>query len=69
MRLRAQVVNFIGLDLLQDTGEVGTVGQVAIVQDKSLVMGVWVFINVIDALSVEQRRPALDAMYFVAFFQ
>jgi len=30
---------------------------------------VWVLIEMIDAIGIEQRAPALNAMHFIPFFQ
>jgi hypothetical protein len=69
VRLRRQVVDLVRLDLLHDAGQVGTVGQVTVVQHEALVSGVRVLVDVIDALGVEQRSAALDAVDLVAFLE
>jgi len=66
---RAQDVDLVGLHLLDDAGEVGAVGEVAVVQHEALVLDVRVFVDVVDALGIEERRAALDAVDFVALVE
>jgi hypothetical protein len=61
----AQVVDLVGLHLLHDAQQAGTVAQVAEVQRKG-VIDVGVLVQVVDTLGVEQRRTALDAVHRVA---
>ena len=49
--------------------QVGRVRQVAVVQRDALAGGVRVFVDVIYPLGIEQGRPALDAVHFIAFLQ
>ena len=67
MALRGQVVDFVGLNLLDDADQIGGVGQVAVVQDEIAVADVRVLVQVVDAIRVERRRAALDAVDDVAF--
>jgi hypothetical protein len=67
--LRAKVVDLVRTHLGEDARQVGTVGEVAIVQHEALVLDVRVFVDVVDALGVEQGRAALDAVDLVAFRQ
>ena len=69
MALGTEVVDLVRLHLLQDTGEVRTVRQVAVVQNEVLVLHMRVFVDVVHALRVEGRGAALDAMHFVALGQ
>jgi len=69
MRLRAEVVDFVRLHFLQDTGQVGAIRKIAIVQLEAGIFDVRILIDVIDALGVELRSPALDAMNFITLFQ
>ncbi len=66
MTLGAEVVDFIGLGFLHDADKVAGVTQVAIVQLEVGVLDVRVLVDVVDALGVEQRRTALDAVDDVA---
>ena len=50
---RAQVVDFIRLYFLQDTGQVGGIGQVAVVQVEFRVRRVRILINMIDTFGVK----------------
>ena len=67
--LGAEVVDFVGLDLLDDADEVAGVGEIAVVQLEPSLGDVGVLVDVIDALGVEQRGAALDAVDNVAFFE
>ena len=69
MALRGEVVDFVGLDLLDDADQVGGVGQVAVVEDEAAVGVVRVLVEVVDAVGVEQRGAAFDAVDGVAFVQ
>ena len=42
------------------------VGQVAVVQDEALVVDVRILVEVVDAVGVEERGAALDAVHLVA---
>jgi len=66
--LRGEVVDFVGLDLLDDADQVGGVGEVAVVQVEAPVGFVRILVEVIDPLSVELGGAALDAVDGVAFF-
>jgi hypothetical protein len=67
--LRAEVVDLVGLGFLDDAHQVAGVGQVAVVQPEAGVFDVWVLVDVVDALGVEQAGAALDAVHDVAFFK
>ena len=53
MRLRAKVVDLVGLHLLQNAREVGTVGEVAVMQNETLLIHMRVFVDMVYALRVE----------------
>ena len=67
--LCAQVIYFVGADFRQQAREVGGVGQIAVMQFEAHIVNVRVLIDMVDALGVELRRTALDAVDFIAFFQ
>ncbi|MNR49913.1 hypothetical protein D3C85_1693600 [compost metagenome] len=69
MGLRAEVINLVRLHFLDDTGQVGGVGQVAVMKNELLVINVRILIYMVDALSVERRSTTLDAVDFVALLQ
>lgn len=69
VRLGAEVVDLVRLHFLQDAGEVGGVGEIAVVELEAGVVDVRVFVDVIDALGVEQGGAALDAVHFVTLFE
>jgi len=67
--LRAKVIDLVGLDLGNDAGEVGGIREVAVVELEARVRDMRILVDVIDALGVEERGAALDAVDFVAFFE
>jgi hypothetical protein len=64
--LRGEVVDLIGLNLLNDANQIGAVGQVAVVQNETLILLVRVLVEVIDAVCIEERGAALDAVHLIA---
>jgi hypothetical protein len=69
MALGGEIVNLGGLNLLHDADQAARIGHVAVMQDEFAVLDVRVLIEVIDAIGVEQRRAALDAVNLVALLQ
>ena len=74
MTLGAEVVDLVGLDLLNDADQVGRIGEIAVVEDEASggaaevdLMGV--LVEVIDAIGVEAAGAALDAMDAIALLQ
>jgi hypothetical protein len=72
--LGGQVVDLVGLNLLEDADQVGGIGQVPVVEDEITVLLVGVLVQVVDAVCVEKGGPALDAvrvmgsgLYYCAF--
>ena len=64
-----QVIDFVGLYLLDDFGEVQRVGHVAVVEDEALAVHMGVLVEVVDAFGVERRGAAFDAVHEVSFFE
>jgi hypothetical protein len=67
MALCAQVVYFVWLDLLHDMEQTARIRQITVVQDELPIHRVWVFIEVVDAVCIEEGTTPLDAMYFIPF--
>jgi hypothetical protein len=67
--LRAQIVDFVRLDFLNDARQVRSIRQVAIVQLEIGRRRVRILVDMIDALRIEQRGTALDTMHFIALFE
>ena len=67
--LGREVVNLIRLDFLNDADEVGAVYQVAVVQLQTHIVFVRILVEVVNAICVELRRTALDAVDFVALLK
>ncbi|CCK07648.1 phytase family [Cronobacter sakazakii 696] len=66
---RTQVVHFVRLHFLQDTGQVGGIGQVAIVQVEFRVAAVRILVDMVNALGIEGRRAAFDTVDFITFLK
>ena len=69
MALGRQVIDFIGPHRLHDADEAVGIGHVAIVQKQTAFCDVRILVEMIDALCIEQRRAALDAMDFIVLAQ
>ncbi len=69
MALSTQVVDLIGLHLLDDPDQVGAVREVAVVQHQPRVAFVGILIEVIDPGGVEAAGPPLDAVHRIALLQ
>ena len=69
MALRAEVVDLIWLDFLDDMEKVAGVGQVAIMQDKVALANVRVLVKVVNAVRVEEGAAPLDAVDLISFVQ
>lgn len=53
MRLCTEIINFVGLDFLQDTDEVGSISQITVVKLQLWVRAVRIFVDMIDAFGIE----------------
>jgi len=69
VRLRGQVVDFVGLGLLDDPKEVRRIGHVAVVQMKGSLRDVRIDVQMVDSLAVERRSAALHPVNLVPFLQ
>ncbi len=67
--LGAEVVNFIGLDIEHEVGDVLAVGQVAVVQEEVGRGVVGIAVNVVDPVGIEAAAAADDAVDVVTFFE
>jgi len=65
MALRGQVVDFVQLNLLDDAHQAAGIRHVAVMQDELAVGLVRVLVQMVDAVGVEQRATALDAMHHI----
>src|SRR5262249_650372 len=69
MALSREIVNLVGLVLLNQADNVGGICKVAIVHEKSRVVLVWINIETIYTRCIERRRSTFHAMHYVPFFQ
>ena len=60
MALSGEVIDFIRLYFLDDTDEVGGVGEVPVMHDETPVLHMRVFVKMIHALSIEEGSTTLD---------
>ena len=65
MALSTEVVNLVGLHLLDDPLQVAAVAQVSVVQSQADLVRASL-IKVVDPGGVEAASPALDPMYGIA---
>jgi hypothetical protein len=66
MALRGEVVDLVGLRLLDDAQQGERIGHVAVVQDEAAIGIVRILVEMIDALRIDERGAALDAVHDVA---
>src|SRR5215813_14542765 len=69
VRLRAEVVNLVGLDVAQNLVERARVVQVAVKEAQSQPRLVRVLVDVVNAFSVKRAGAASDAIYIIATAQ
>ena len=65
VRLRAEVIDFVGFAIADDSPQVYGVEQIAVVKVEANVLFVSVLVEVVDTLGRKDARPAHDAMHFV----
>jgi hypothetical protein len=65
MALRGQVVDLVGLDRGEQRDQARAVGQVAVVQEQSLVLLVRIRVQVVDPVRVERAGAADQAVHLV----
>ena len=69
MALSTEVVDLIGLHLLNDPDQVGAICKVAVVKYQARITFVGILIKVINPAGVEAARAPLDAVHLVALLQ
>jgi hypothetical protein len=67
--LGPEVVDLVGADVIEESGEGAAIGKVGVVQEKAGAGRVYVLIYVIDAVGVEAGGAAFQAMDLVAFVE
>jgi len=60
MTLSTKVIDLIWLDVLNDFDQIAAVCEIAVVEDKSLVLFMGVLVQVINSVGVETAGPAFD---------
>ncbi len=69
MGLSTQVVDFVGLNFVDDPGEVGAVGQVAVVESELRVdLARWL-VDMVDPFGIERGSTSLDPVDFIALLE
>ena len=69
MALGRQIVDLVRLHFLDDPDQAGGIREIAVMQGEIKSLLVRVVVEVIDAIGVDQRRPALDAVNRIALGQ
>ena len=67
MRLRPQIVDFVGLQLIEQLHHLHRIREITIVEEEANAINVGVTVKVIDAAGVERRGPADNAVHLVTF--
>ena len=58
MALRRKIVDFVGLDFVDELYEVRAVSEVAVVKEEPNAVDVRILVEMVDSLRVERRRAA-----------
>jgi hypothetical protein len=61
------MVNFVGLDIVDDVYELPAVGQITIMQKHAGPGSVWIDINIVETSSVERGCPADNTVDLIPF--
>src|SRR5690606_19905918 len=61
--------DFVRLGIPYDSGKVGGVGEITVLQKKLNILFMTILVYMVKALGVERRGAPLDSVYVVAFFQ
>ena len=69
MALRREIVDLVGLNLLNDADQVGRIGQVAVMHEEADIGLVRVLVEMIDAVRIDERGTALDAVDDIALVE
>ena len=66
MALRAEVVDLVGLQLVDELDEASRLREVTVMEEEPHVLLVRVAVEVVDAIGVEAGRAAHEAVHLVA---
>src|SRR5262249_51125555 len=69
MALSSKVVQLIRLNLLNNACEAARICHISIVEDELPVLGVWILIQMVDAVRVEEGGSPFDPMHFISLVQ
>ena len=69
MRLGGEVIDLVRQDLLDDADEAGGIGKIPMVKDKFPFLLMRILVEMIDAVCIEQRCTAFDAMDLIPFIK
>ena len=69
MAHRGEVIDLVWLHLLDDTNQVGGVGQVSVMQFEFGIINVRVLIQMVDSIRIKQRSAPFDAVNHVTLLQ
>ena len=68
MRLSGKVINLIGLNFTEQSGQVGAITEITVVELETLMLHVGILIDMINTVGIEQRSSTLNTMNLVPFF-
>ncbi len=69
MALSTKIIDFIGLNFLQNSDQIRCISKVTVVHDKVFIDNVRVLVEVIYTMSIKRGCTAFYTVYFVAFFE
>src|SRR5579863_1381048 len=65
----AEVINLIGFCFLNDADQVGTVGEIPIMQMKMDILFMRILVEMIHAIGIKKRTPSLNAVNLVSLIE
>jgi hypothetical protein len=69
MTLCGKVVDLVRLNVLYDARQATGIGQVTVVQKELAIRRMWILVEMVNAIGLEQRRPPPDTVDDVSLFQ
>jgi hypothetical protein len=67
--LGGEIIDLVRLHLLDDAYQIGGVREISVVEDEPGILLVKILIKVVDPAGVEERAPALDAVYLISLLK
>jgi hypothetical protein len=67
--LGCQIVDFVGLYLLENSDQVGGVCQISIVKDEISVFFMGILVEVVYSVCIKEGGPSFDSVDFISFLE